>query len=111
MDDLKKQKLKKVKKTVDKVCGDFSEGLNRLELDRLYERKEIIKLKINTTDNEITKQNARLQLNEIEKSIDILTGQIDIYRDIDLEIDEQEARAFIEANPDVFLDTEFDYGE
>lgn len=111
MDDIKKQKLKRVSSVIEKVTGDFQEGLNRRELDMLYERKQVLKLKINTTDNEITKDNARLQLNEVEKSIDMLTGKVDVYRDIDLEVDEEAAKQYIKDNPDIFIGEDFNYEE
>lgn len=104
MDDLSKKRAEKVSKIIEKVTGDFNEGLNRLDLDRLYERQAVLKRKINSNTDEITKSNARLQLQEVEQSIDILTGKVDIYRDIDLDVDEKAAKEYIEDNPDIFLD-------
>lgn len=110
MDDLKKQRIKRIDKIVDKIVDDFQEGFNRLEIDRLYERQQILKLKINSNTSPVTKANARLQLADVERSIDELTGKIDIYRDIDIDCDEEAAKKYIEENPDIFIDGDsFDY--
>ena len=111
MDDLSKKKIEKISQIIDKVTGDFTEGLNRLDLDRLYERQGVLKRKINSNTDKITKSNARLQLQQVEQSIDILTGKIDIYKDINLDVDEESAKKYIEDNPNIFPEVveDFDY--
>jgi len=112
MDNLKKQREKRVKKIVEKSIEDFQEGINRLELDRLYERKQLLKLKINSDTSETNKAIARLQLSDVEKSIDLITKKIDIYRDIDLDCDEDAAKKYIKDNPDIFIDVlDFEFEE
>jgi len=111
MDDLKKQRTKRVNKILEKVSEDFSEALNRHDLDRLYERKEVLKRKINSDTTEMNKAIARQQLKDVEQSIDLLSEKVDIYRDIDIDVDEEAAKKYIEDNPDIFPDGlgDFDY--
>lgn len=111
MDDLSNKRKEKLEGILSKVSSDYSEGLNRLELDRLYERKELIKKKINASKNPLLQTNDRLQLKQIEESIDTITGQIDIYRELDLDVDEEAAKKYIKDNPDIFIDGigDFDY--
>lgn len=111
MDDIKKQRAKRVTKVIDKVASDFSQGMNRLQLDKLYKRKE--KLQKDIADDGRSPLNrtiSKQQLVDVEDGIESLLKKVDINMEIDIEVDEEAAIKFLEDNPDVFqIEEDFCY--
>lgn len=117
MDELKKKRIKKeqdgLKKAVeiiDSVSDNFDKALKQKNLDGLYQRKFALENTIKDNEkNDVTRANARLQLKEIESSIELLEQEVNLVDEYDIEVDEAAARQFIADNPDVFVDSDLDF--
>ena len=105
MDDLKKQKIKRINKVVDKVINSADQILNRQNLEKLYNLKFQLLLKINdTTRSDINRLISKQQLKDVTKDIENLEQKLQSDTPIDLSIDEVAAKEYIINNENIFKD-------
>lgn len=110
MDDLKKQRKKRIDAITDKVVNNVNTHLDRIHLSKLQERKQELLNKIHDeTRSELNRTISLSQLVDIELSIAELSAKIDLTTDIDTTVNDELAKEFIKNNPDWILDEEFDY--
>jgi len=96
MDDLKKQRIKRIDNDCATIVDGFINELNKLNHLKLTKRKNLLQDKIVDPDlDEITTSNARLQLQEIEASLTALDKEIDWNLIYDTDVDEEAARRLI----------------
>lgn len=96
MDDIEKQKRKRVADITTRAVDGYSNELNKLNLKKLEERKEKLQdTKDNLEANTITRGNASLQLKLVQDSIDDLLDKIDWDLNYDTSVDDSAARIFL----------------
>lgn len=97
MDDLKKQRIKRVDNIVEKVTDGYQNEMLKKNWYDLKERQEKLLDKVaDESYDEVSRESARLQLAEVGKSLHELETKIDWNLEYDVECDDKAARQFIE---------------
>lgn len=105
MDDLKRHKINKMIKILDKIELGFNNEIRKIELENLLDRKNKLENVISSdTKNNTTIKNAKLQLKDVELSIEELYRNINYDLNFDTNVDEHSAVEFINNNSEVFID-------
>lgn len=99
IDDLEKQRLKRVDNITKTVVDGYSNELMKLNLLKLEERRDKLITTIEDPEkNSHTRSTARLQLKLVNESIQELWENIDWDLEYDTDVDEDAARKFIKEN-------------
>lgn len=99
MNDIKKQRIKRVDDIATKVTDGYQNEMLKKNYNDLRERQQILLDKVaDNSYDEVTRGSARLQLKEIGKSLQDLQEKIDWSLEYDVDCDDKAARQFIEDN-------------
>ena len=110
MDDLSKKRNEKTQAIIDGVTDTFSKAMKQKNLSDLYKRKIELEGTIGDKEkNAVTRANAKLQLKDINESIQLLEQEVSLTDEYDIDVDEEAAIEFLEKHniPIEFEDVDF----
>lgn len=94
---------KKVEDILNKVTENYNKALMQEDLRKLLERKSLLEEKMSDSSIQGTaRANNRIQLRDVNKTIDILSQEVNLSDKYDTEVDEVYARSFLEDMGDDF---------